>query len=145
MPPEFATVVTPGFTPGNVTLKITQMIRNLKSAAVYNATGFQANIPDYQVQVRLFDSPPVPKLIGNSPILPLVNNWTSIFSELPLTWDVEVFPDKGKNSGATDIFPLTMWYGGQWFQTQPPLCSVGSYPSHANGIRQITCEFEPTI
>lgn len=144
VPPEWTTVVTPGFTPGSVGMHITQMVRKLGSATVYNATGFVANSLDYQVQVRLFDSATVPKLIGNSAIMPLVNNWTSIFSNMPLTWDVEVFPDAGKNTPATDNYPLTMWYGGQGFVTAQPagadytVCSVGGYN---DGIRQMDCRF----
>lgn len=145
VPPEWTTVVTPGFTPGSVGMHITQMVRQLGSATVYNATGLVANSLDYQVQVRLFDSAKVTKLVGNSAIMPLVNNWTYVYSNLPGEWDVEVFPDAGKNTPATDNYPLTMWYGGQGFVTAQPVglddtvCSIGGYD---HGIRQIDCRFE---
>ncbi len=95
--------------------------------------------------MRLFDSAKVPKLVGNSAIMPLVNSWTYVYSNLPGEWDVEVFPDAGKNTPATDNYPLTMWYGGQGFVTAQlvgldyTVCSIGGYD---HGIRQIDCRFE---
>ena len=87
----------------------------------------------------------MPKLIGSTGLQATPNDTqVSYDSKLPYAWEVQAWPYIGKNTGASDNYPLSLFNAGQDVITAQPVgvpstvCSIGGYDG---GVRQIDCSF----